>query len=332
MKFLSRFGPQVQAYGINNNDEIVGACSDISTHGFFKDPSGVEIIYDAPGAVATGLQAVNSAGLMAGLFQKAGDPVIHGVLTDTAESFTLVVDVPGAKATQVWGLNASHVMAGYYDDAGNQVHGFTTLDGRSFDFINVPGATATQAFGITAAGQVSGTYYVSGVAHGFLKDGASYTTIDYPGASFTTVRGISPDGTKLAGAFVDANGRLHGFVATTRADDTTLPAVTVAVNPTELWPPSGQMRPVTVTGSITDTESGVDARTASYTVLDEYRLIQPTGPVSLQPNGRYSFTVSLQASRRGSDADGRHYTITVSAKDLAGNWGVGTAMVVVPHG
>jgi hypothetical protein len=92
------------------------------------------------------------------------------------------------------------------------------------------------------------------------------------------------------------------------------------------------MHPVTVTGSITDTESGVAASTASYTVLDEYGLIQPTGPVSLQPDGSYRFTVSLQASRRGSDADGRHYTITVSAKDLAGKLGVGTAVVVVPHG
>jgi hypothetical protein len=323
---------QIQAYGITNRDEIVGTCSNTSgTHGFFKDPSGVEIIYDAPGAVSTGLQAVNSAGVMAGGFDE-GSGITHGVVTDTAESFTLVVDVPGAKGTGVWGLNASNVMAGYYSDAGNQVHGFTSPDGSSFDFIDVPGATATQAFGITTAGQVSGTYYVSGVGHGFLKDGASYTTIDYPGASFTAVRGISPDGTKLAGAFVDASSRVRGFLATTRAADTTSPVVTVAANPTTLRPPNGALIPVTVTGSITDSGSGVNVSTAAFAVMDEYQAIQPTGPVSLQPNGSNTFTVQLQASRRGQDQDGRHYTIAVSAKDLAGNPGVGTAVVVVPHG
>jgi hypothetical protein len=306
---------QVQVYGINNNDAIVGACSDTSrTHGFFKDQSGFEIVYDTPGGRATSLQAVNLAGLMAGLFDEASG-LVHGVVTDTAQSFTLVVDVPGAKATGVWGLNASNVMAGYYSDAGNQVYGFTTLDGRRFDLINVPGATATQAFGITTTGQVSGTYYVSGVGHGFLKDGASYTTIDYPGASFTSIRGISPDGTKLAGAFVDASGHVHGFLATTKAADTTPPTITATANPSQLWPPNGAMVPVTVSGAMVAGGSGVDLGTASYTVLDEYQAIQPTGPVSLQPNGSYTFTAQLQAYRRGQDQDGRHYTIAVSARD-----------------
>jgi hypothetical protein len=89
--------------------------------------------------------------------------------------------------------------------------------------------------------------------------------------------------------------------------------------------------PVTVTSSITDSGSGVNVSTAAFAVMDEYRAIQPTSPVSLQPNGSYTFTVQLQASRRGQDQDGRHYTIAVSAKDLAGNPGVGTAVVVVPR-
>jgi len=43
------------------------------------------------------------------------------------------------------------------------------------------------------------------------------------------------------------------------------------------------------------------------------------------------FTISLQASRNGNDKDGRHYTITVSAGDFAGNLGVTAAVVIVPH-
>ena len=39
----------------------------------------------------------------------------------------------------------------------------------------------------------------------------------------------------------------------------------------------------------------------------------------LGAGGSYSFTVILQASRNGNDMDGRQYSITVSAKDFAGN-------------
>jgi hypothetical protein len=45
---------------------------------------------------------------------------------------------------------------------------------------------------------------------------------------------------------------------------------------------------------------------STYQVIDEYGQIQPSGSVPLV-NGGYSFTVSLQASRRGNDQDGRHY-------------------------
>ena len=71
--------------------------------------------------------------------------------------------------------------------------------------------------------------------------------------------------------------------------------------------------------------------TATFAVLDEYGLIQPTGPVSVQPNGSYTFTVQLQASRRGQDQDGRHYSVALSAKDLAGNVGSASTSVTVPH-
>jgi hypothetical protein len=100
-----------------------------------------------------------------------------------------------------------------------------------------------------------------------------------------------------------------------------------ATSPMAAWSSPGSS-----SGAMVDSGAGVDLGTASYTVLDEYQAIQPTGPVSLQPNGSYTFTVQLHASRRGQDQDGRHYTIAVSARDRAGNLGVGTAVVVVPHG
>jgi hypothetical protein len=115
-------------------------------------------------------------------------------------------------------------------------------------------------------------------------------------------------------------------------EDTTPPVITISANPATLWPPNGKMVPVTVSGTIIDEPggSGVDPGSAAYVVMDEYGRIQPRGSVPLV-DGHYAFTVALEASRRGNDQDGRHYTIAVSAKDSAGNLGVGSTIVTVPH-
>jgi hypothetical protein len=115
------------------------------------------------------------------------------------------------------------------------------------------------------------------------------------------------------------------------ADDTTPPTITVSANPASLWPPNGKMIPVTVSGTITDSGSGVNAANVNFRLYDPYGAIQPSGPVTLAPDGSFSFTVLLQASRNDTDLAGRHYSITVLASDNAGNPGLGSAVVVVPH-
>jgi hypothetical protein len=91
--------------------------------------------------------------------------------------------------------------------------------------------------------------------------------------------------------------------------DTTPPVLTVAADPATLWPPNGELVPVTVSGTITDEPggSGVNASSAAYVVMDEYGQIQPKGGITLGTDGNYTFTVALEASRRGNDQDGRHY-------------------------
>jgi hypothetical protein len=113
--------------------------------------------------------------------------------------------------------------------------------------------------------------------------------------------------------------------------DTTPPVIRAAADPNILWPPNGSMSQVTVSGTITDTGSGVNANSATYAVSDEYGLVEPHGMIALSPKGTYAFNLSLQASRQGSDLDGRQYTVTVSAKDNAGNTASKTAVVIVPH-
>jgi type 1 fimbria pilin len=91
------------------------------------------------------------------------------------------------------------------------------------------------------------------------------------------------------------------------------------------------MIPVTLSGTITDAASGVDAGSVTFSVQDEYGAVQPSGAVAVGAGGQYSFTISLQASRRDTDRDGRRYTVTIRATDKAGNVATASAIVVVPH-
>ena len=111
--------------------------------------------------------------------------------------------------------------------------------------------------------------------------------------------------------------------------DKTAPAVSVNTVPFILEPPNNKMRDVTVSGQITDNLSGIAS--ASYTVHDEYGLVQPSGSITVNADGSYSFVVSLEASRNGFDGDGRLYTVKVTGVDAAGNSKQSTATIVVPH-
>jgi hypothetical protein len=116
----------------------------------------------------------------------------------------------------------------------------------------------------------------------------------------------------------DGAGKTTSKSFTVTVRDTVVPALTVSVNPTLIWSPNGAMVPVTLSGVVTDSGSGPG--TVRYSVKDEYGTIQPSaGPVATNGDGSYSFSVSLQASRKGSDKNGRTYTFTVTATDKAGN-------------
>jgi hypothetical protein len=103
--------------------------------------------------------------------------------------------------------------------------------------------------------------------------------------------------------------------------DTIAPVVTAAASPSSA---NKNPRPVnvTVSGNASDGLSGVSG--ATFNVVDEYGVTQPSGPVTVQANGNYSFTLSLPATRNGADKDGHLYTIVVHAIDQAGNSGAAT--------
>lgn len=98
--------------------------------------------------------------------------------------------------------------------------------------------------------------------------------------------------------------------------DLTLPVVSASANPSTA-PKRPQPVSVTISGSATDALSGIGS--ASFNVIDEYGVAQPSGSVTVEANGSYSFTLSLPATKQGNDKNGHLYTIIVTALDQAGN-------------
>jgi hypothetical protein len=172
-------------------------------------------------------------------------------------------------------------------------------------------------------------------------DGTFQPAVTYPSGGFGAVSVASadvngdgkPDALIANALFCDNNYCGAGVVGVllNNIADTTRPVITLSATPKSLWPPNGRMVPVRISGSITDTGSGVNASTAAYAVKDEYGEVQPKGAINLGPRGSYSFTVLLQASRLGSDLDGRRYTVIVRAEDNTANRGSKRSAVTVPH-
>ena len=312
------------ATGINARGQIVGTYDFFAprtTAGFLWD-QGVFTTIDVPGAFDTHLGGINARGQIVG-FYGDGTGVAHGFLWEAGVFAAL--DVPDARQTLPRGINGLGQVAGYYVDAGFRVHGFL-LDQGVFTTIDVPGASFSFASGINDRRQVVGG---SDTQHGFLWDDGVFTTIDFPNASGTNVNGINNRGA-IAGSYLSP-GRTHGFVAL--LTDERPPTVTVSTIPTEVWPPNGKLATVAVSGTIADDSggAGVNLGSAVYEVVDEYGQVQPRGSLTPGTDGRYAFTVALEASRLGNDRDGRHYAITVSATDNAGNRGSASTTVTVVH-
>ena len=113
--------------------------------------------------------------------------------------------------------------------------------------------------------------------------------------------------------------------------DSSAPTLTCTASPDTLWAPSGKPVAVTVSGMATDADSGIDPASLTFSVVDEYGAVQPSGAGSVGSGGAYSVAVPLVAKRNGKDKDGRTYTVTVTARDLTGNAASCSVAVRVPH-
>ena len=110
--------------------------------------------------------------------------------------------------------------------------------------------------------------------------------------------------------------------------DTTPPHISLAGDTARISAADGRLVRVTLSGSVSDNVSEIS--NVSYTIVDEYGSVQPSG-VAAVTNGGFQITLYLEARRRGQDTDGRQYAMIATATDVAGNTASATRYAVVSH-
>jgi hypothetical protein len=194
---------------------VVGAFTEpqgshFNHHGFIYNGSTYTTV-DVPGATYTELDGI-SAGTIAGTYYgpSGGN---HGFIYNGTTFTTL--DVPGATSTVVNDISGGTVV-GSYGTAAGPIHGYI-YDGSTYTTLDVPGAhqgpnQGTFIFGISGGNVVgyytSNTFYPESVTYenrGFIYDGSTFTTLNFPGANST--RALAVSGGNVVG---DYDG--HGFI------------------------------------------------------------------------------------------------------------------------
>lgn len=202
------------ARGINNVGDIVGGYigDDGNEHGFILR-HGTLTTLDVPfsGSVGTQLDGINNSGIIIGVWVD-GAFTAHGFVYANGNFAHL--DYPGALDTAPLGINSRGDIVGNWDtDQSTVGHGFIFSGGKMFS-VDEPGAVpdGTAANGINDRGQIVGSFIgEDGNSHGFLAQGATFTTLDCAEGANTSAWGINSAG-QIAGT-CDVAGQRLGFIA-----------------------------------------------------------------------------------------------------------------------
>lgn len=126
------------------------------------------------------------------------------------------------------------------------------------------------------------------------------------------------------------NGGSFDYVTIKYRSDSQGPIITMnEPQPQTIWQSNGEMTNVTISGIVADDISGVAS--ASFVVNDEYNEIEPSGSIPLDFVGNFYLNIPLAANVRGSDSDGRIYTIQITAMDKVGNISSSSKTIIVAH-
>lgn len=129
----------------------------------------------------------------------------------------------------------------------------------------------------------------------------------------------------------DRAGNVEAAQTLTVKIDKSAPQALLSANPSRIFSPNGKRFIVSLSGTATDTVSGLAS--VSYTVTDEYGDNLAVAPrTSLEgTSAMWTDTFRVEARRDGSDKDGRLYRVTAVVTDNAGNTTTVSTDIIVLH-
>ena len=214
------------AFGINDNDTIVGAWLDASgiEHGFFGTLAGIYTTFDYTGNTALGTEprSINDSNLITGWGPTDGSGnYVYGPqfeyngVTGTMRTITEGKNNPVDGIAQ--GINRAGEFAGdhwvYNKDGTYTRYGYLGKKGKWLQDLLIFGSNRVAARSVNKSGVVVGYFTGSdGFHHGFILQNGVATQVDFPDASEqdTYLEGLNDKGL-VVGGWNDANGNSYAF-------------------------------------------------------------------------------------------------------------------------
>jgi hypothetical protein len=165
--------------------------------------------------------AINDSGWMTGSIYDASTGNFIGFLRDPSGVYS---NFSVADDTEARGIDNNNRVIGYsYAGSGDNFNEFSRAPDGTVTWLANPGTGLPldgTAQGVNADGDIVGDYLtgpdgVSGPAHGFILNGATFTDLSFPGATTTKARGINDNGVVVGfertggspySAFIDDHG------------------------------------------------------------------------------------------------------------------------------
>jgi hypothetical protein len=217
--------------GINDSGTSIGHYTDNlgGDRGFERSADGRFTAIDDPNggtafAMGTDPMGINDAGVIVGTYVDNRD-VVHGFV-DTRGVFTTITEpdagTTGDTGTFVRGIDNAGAIIGYYVDPHGFNYGFVDIAGKYMSFAAPDAGTGagwgTRATAIVNDGVATGYAVAARGASGWVRQGQTFYALNDPDAppaiaAGTRPAGASEDGREVVGMYLDAQRRMHGFIA-----------------------------------------------------------------------------------------------------------------------
>jgi uncharacterized membrane protein len=215
-----------QLLGVNNNGSVVGyyGSGADATHpnkGFtISSPWTHRNNWrwqNVPGSVQTQVVAINTFGATVGFFvTRTG--ANYGFVKWNGHTWPVAYPkTPHKNAfNQLLGVNDNGIASGFYNDAAGNSHGYLyNIRTRTFFLLRVPvRATSVVITGINNSNVIVGFVVVGKVTVAFVVKNGVFHQLSFGGKTNTQALGVNSSGS-VVGSYLDAGGKLHGFLWTT---------------------------------------------------------------------------------------------------------------------